>query len=454
MIFRFVKSHKLVTIFIFCPLISSGDFYFFDLRFFRRMFPSAFPSLTLKTLLCAATCFVLPSLSNAQGLVNTSSFSSSQTAQTPVVFLSSGELAQSGSYTVQPVFVDGVSAAPGGGDLASPVYTSIQASDSSQTSDFGDPDFAPMPANANIVGAGAVQTAQSAAGDGSKDPNHGLVTVQMVPVGALVSTTVSQTTEVAANPLGSTQADGFGWRLNTLSSEGFNAPAGVVGDLGAVVGYHPNWDGSAEHMFLALPYADVQLGKRIYLSTDRGFGVNILASKNAAMSVGLDYRFPRMDVDLIAPMQHVSGALTTGGRLNLYVRELELFLNADIGVFGEMSGWDMELGISSVQPITDRVAVKLTAAVSGADAQLLNNMYGVSESDALALNVPEFAFDSFGLKDMRLKAEGKFFFSHHLGIYSAVQVKVLLDQVAESPLVDDLGDAVQLSSNLGLIYRF
>ena len=55
---------------------------------------------------------------------------------------------------------------------------------------------------------------------------------------------------------------------------------------------------------------------------------------------------------------------------------------------------------------------------------------------------------------MRLKAEGKYFFSNHLGIYGAVQVKVLLDQVAESPLVDDLGDAVQLSSNLGLIYRF
>ena len=57
-------------------------------------------------------------------------------------------------------------------------------------------------------------------------------------------------------------------------------------------------------MFLALPYADVQLGKRIYLSTDRGFGVNILASKNAAMSVGVDYRFPRMDLDLIQPLDH------------------------------------------------------------------------------------------------------------------------------------------------------
>lgn len=413
------------------------------------MFPSAFPSLTMKTLLCAATCFVLPSWASAQ-----SKAGSTTSPQTPVVFLSTNELAQSSNYTVQPVFVNDASASVGGGDLARPVYTSIQASDSSQTTDLSDPNFAPMPANANVVGPGSVQTAQSASDDGSLDPNHGLVTVQMVPVGEVVSTTISRTTEIAANPVGSTQADGFGWRLNALSKNGFNAPAGLVGDLGAVVGYHPNWDGSAEHMFLALPYADVQLGKRIYLSTDRGFGVNILASKNAAMSVGVDYRFPRMDLDLIQPLDHVSGALTTGGRLNLYIRELEMFLNADIGVFGEMSGWDMELGLSSVQPITDRLAIKLTGAVSGADAELLNNLYSVSEADAVALDVPEYSFDRFGLKDMRLKAEGKFFFSHHLGIYSAVQVKVLLDQVAESPLVDDLGDAVQLSSNLGLIYRF
>jgi len=413
------------------------------------MFPSAFPSLTMKTLLCAATCFVLPSWASAQSMAG-----STTSPQTPVVFLSTNELAQSSNYTVQPVFVNDASASVGGGDLASPVYTSIQASDSSQTTDLSDPNFAPMPANANVVGPGSVQTAQSASDDGSLDPNHGLVTVQMVPVGEVVSTTISRTTEIAANPVGSTQADGFGWRLNALSKNGFNAPAGLVGDLGAVVGYHPNWDGSAEHMFLALPYADVQLGKRIYLSTDRGFGVNILASKNAAMSVGVDYRFPRMDLVLIQPLDHVSGALTTGGRLNLYIRELEMFLNADIGVFGEMSGWDMELGLSSVQPITDRLAIKLTGAVSGADAELLNNLYSVSEADAVALDVPEYSFDRFGLKDMRLKAEGKFFFSHHLGIYSAVQVKVLLDQVAESPLVDDLGDAVQLSSNLGLIYRF
>ena len=398
------------------------------------MILSAHSSLTMKTMLCAATCFVLPSWVGAQSLGNTA------------------VIAQNGSYTVEPVYVNGPDILAGGDDLVNPVYTSIQASDASQTIDENGVEFAPMPVGAGVVGPANMQTAQSTQGYGSADPHSGLVTVQMVPVAEMVTTTVSR--EVAANPPGSTQAEGFGWRLNALSNEGFNGPNWLVGDLGAIVGYHPNWDGSAENMFLALPYADVQLGKRVYLSTERGFGLNILASRNAAMSVALDYRFPRMNLDTIRPLDHVNGALTTGGRLNLYVRELEMFLNADVGVYGEMSGWDMELGLSSVQPINDRIAIKLTGAVSAADEELLNNLYGVSADDAAALSVPEFAIDRFGLKDMRLKAEGKYFFSNHLGIYGSAQVKVLLDQVAESPLVDDLGDAVQLSSNLGLIYRF
>lgn len=391
------------------------------------MFLSALTPIKMKTMLCASVCLACSSWASAQ------------------------VLGTDQNYTVQPVYVEGSTIPDTGGDLVNPVYTSIQASDSSQTTDASNSNFAPMPAGSQSFPGSAPTTMVAG---GSVDPKNGLVSVQLVPVGEVVTTNVTQTTELAANPPGSTQAEGFGWRLNTLSNNGFSAPAALVGDLGAIVGYHPNWDGSAEHMFLALPYADIQLGRRIYLSTERGFGLNILANRNAAMSVALDYRFPRMDVDAIQALDHVSGALTTGGRLNLYVRELEIFLNADVGVYGEMSGWDMELGLSSVQPISDRLAIKLTGAVAAADEELLDNLYGVNADEAALLNVSEFAFDRFGLKDMRLEGEAKYFFSNHLGIYGSAQVKVLLDQVAESPLVDDLGDAVQLSSNLGLIYRF
>ena len=395
------------------------------------MIQRAFTPVKTKTLLCAAACFALPSLVGAQSLD------------------------ASGNYSVQPVYINGSSAPSGGGDLVSPVYSSIEASDASQTTDAPDINFPPMPTSAQVTSSSYGQSASTAGGNAlTADPNNGLVTVQLVPVAEMVTTNITRSTEIAANPPGSTQAEGFGWRLNALTTNGFSVPSGLVGDLGAMVGYHPNWSGSAEHMFLALPYADIQLGKRVYLSTERGFGLNILASKNAAMSVALDYRFPRMNLDQIQALDHASGALTTGGRLNLYVRELEVFLNADVGVYGDMSGWDMEFGLSTVQPISDRLAIKLTGAVSGADKELLENLFGVSAAEAATLDVPEFGFDRFGLKDMRLAAEAKYFFSNHLGIYGSAQVKVLLDQVAESSLVDDLGDAVQLSSNLGLIYRF
>ena len=78
------------------------------------MILSAHSSLTMKTMLCAATCFVLPSWVGAQSLGNTA------------------VIAQNGSYTVEPVYVNGPDFPAGGDDLANPVYTSIQASDASQ----------------------------------------------------------------------------------------------------------------------------------------------------------------------------------------------------------------------------------------------------------------------------------------------------------------------------------
>jgi outer membrane scaffolding protein for murein synthesis (MipA/OmpV family) len=392
----------------------------------------AFTPLTMKTLLCAAAaCIVLPSGAWAQtargSLVQITDPSALVNTPSPTLAASSAS----------------------GGDLASPVYSSIEA----DTADGGGVavgdayDFVPMPQNAQVVG-------PAAQASGTIDPNNGLVSLELVQVGETVTTTTTRRTELAANPAGSTQAMGHGWRLNALSDNGMSTLSGLNGDLGVFIGYHPNWEGSAEHMVLALPYADVQLGRRIYLSTERGLGFNVLTSRNAAMSLALDYRFPRLDLDVLRPIDTVNGALTAGGRMNLYVKDLEMFLNADFGVFGEMSGWDVELGLSTVQPLTDRLAVKLTGAVSGADKELLNAMHAVSMEEAAVLDVPEYNFERFGLKDMRVKAESKFFFTNHLGIYGAAQVKVLLDEVAEGPLVDDLGDAVQFSSNLGLIYRF
>lgn len=425
------------------------------------MISSAFTLQKTGTWAALAACLMLPSLGEAQTVRNASTQPAITAATVnPIVASSPQDLAQNvaqtTNYSVEPVYVDGSTMPAGGGDLANPVYASPEVSATRQTQESRiNREFAPMPANAQVVAPSELLApTQAVAQAPDSDPNNGLVKVEMVKVGESVTTTTTRTTQLAANPTGSTQAEGFGWRLNALNPASARLPLGLAGDGGAYASFQPNWEGSAEHMFLALPYADIQLGNRVYLSTDRGLGLNLLASRNAAVSVAADFRFPRMDLDVLKPLDDVDGALTVGGRVNLYIQELELFLNTDIGVYGEMSGWDVELGLSSVQPITDRLAIKVTGAVSAADAELLNNMFQVTAADAALLSVPEYNVDRFGLKDMRVKGEVKYFFTDHIGLYGASQVKVLLDAAADSPLVDDLGDAVQFSSNLGLIYRF
>ena len=158
--------------------------------------------------------------------------------------------------------------------------------------------------------------------------------------------------------------------------------------------------------------------------------------------------------DALRAVEEVTGAVTVGGRLDVYIRELGLFVNTDLGVYGDMRGWDVEVGMSSVQPLTERIAMKITGAVSWADKRLLDNKFQVTAEDAAELGVAEYQTEQFGLKDMRVKGELKLFLTDHFGLYGSSEVKVLLEQAAASPLVAELGEAVQFSTNLGLIYRF
>ena len=60
-------------------------------------------------------------------------------------------------------------------------------------------------------------------------------------------------------------------------------PFELVGDMGSFGSYEPSWDGSGEQIFLAYPYVDIRLGDRIYLSNDRGLGVNLFGTRNGGV---------------------------------------------------------------------------------------------------------------------------------------------------------------------------
>ena len=47
---------------------------------------------------------------------------------------------------------------------------------------------------------------------------------------------------------------------------------------------------------------------------------------------------------MLRSVEEVS-AVTLGGRLNVYIRELGLFMNTDLGVYGDMRGWDVEVSV-------------------------------------------------------------------------------------------------------------
>lgn len=361
---------------------------------------------------------------------------------------------QTRAYSVQPVYLEAEASPVGQDDLVQPLYASPQLG----AGDFPDDAFfAPGSFFDDTQGASGLDDGRTTAL--AEDPNNGLISVEPTSLATPADAVTTAQAQVQVRPQSGSMVvneDGteFGLRPNALVFDSESRPFELVGDMGSFGSYEPSWDGSGEQIFLAYPYVDIRLGDRIYLSNDRGLGVNLFGTRNAEVSAAIDYRLPRRKEDVLRSVEEVTGAVTLGGRLNVYIRELGLFMNTDLGVYGDMRGWDVEVGMSSVQPLTDRMAMKITGAVSWADKRLLDNKFQVSAEDAAELGVSEYKAEQFGLKDMRVKGELKLFLTDHFGLYGASEVKVLLEQAAASPLVDELGEAVQFSTNLGLIYRF
>ena len=83
----------------------------------------------------------------------------------------------------------------------------------------------------------------------------------------------------------------------------------------------------------------------------------------------------------------------------------------------------------------------------------MDTEYAVSPGEAALSGLEVYAVDS-GLRDVTADLELMFFMNERLGVYAGVRGQVLIEQAAKSPIVTEEGSPLQLSSRLGMLYRF
>jgi MipA family protein len=104
-------------------------------------------------------------------------------------------------------------------------------------------------------------------------------------------------------------------------------------------------------------------------------------------------------------------------------------------------------------PLTEQLRSSLEASATWADRSYMETYFGISPSQSARSGLGQFDANA-GFKDVGISLGFDYMFNQSIGLSGRVRYKRLLDDAADSPIVEDEGSADQFFGGLFLTYRF
>jgi len=229
--------------------------------------------------------------------------------------------------------------------------------------------------------------------------------------------------------------------------------------LGAGAGVMPAYEGSKQFKAMPFPLIDIRglADDRIFISTQRGIGVNLLNWDDLHAGVAVNFRGGRSshDDDRLRGLPGLSAAIAATGFVTYSLKPFTFELDGET-IFGPAPGTEVTAKATwSFSPLA-RMKVSIGPETTWADRRYDRSYFGVSDDQAIAAAAAGNPLHPYspgsGLKDVGLSTTVAYQITDHWGIAAHAGVTELVGAAARhSPLTErDL----QPSAFLGLTYRF
>lgn len=234
---------------------------------------------------------------------------------------------------------------------------------------------------------------------------------------------------------------------------------GISGVAGLAAMAAPAYDGSKKTKVSPYPYVDIHgfFNDRMYLSSVRGIGVNLLDYDHFRGGFALNYAGGRTSKDdpHLNGLRDISGAAQVGGFLTYSLKPVALEMRIRRRL-GSTAGTQVELGASVAAAPLPQLHMSLGAGLSWADASFQKTFFGVTAADAAhatALGNPLTAYTpKAGLTTAGLTAVGVYQMGKHWGLIGRLELQDLIgSQPKHSPLTQR---AFQPAVAFGAAYEF
>ena len=223
-----------------------------------------------------------------------------------------------------------------------------------------------------------------------------------------------------------------------------------LGVLGAV---HPDYQGSDDYKTSVAPYFRINWRDRIILG-GRSLRARVLNGGPLSMGPLVRLRGGRDEGDNedLAGLGDDERSIEVGGFMRYRIGPYRFRMTATQDVADGHNGALVEVGAGAQIPF-DRPWFLLMGKVTWADQDYTKSFFGVTASESRRSGLRQFD-TSAGVRDVGFTIASRLPIWREMSLVAAFNYEKLLGDAADSPLTQAVGDADQVSANMGLIYRF
>lgn len=233
--------------------------------------------------------------------------------------------------------------------------------------------------------------------------------------------------------------------------------------IGAGTLYVPEYGGSDEMTFEALPFLEIEWNDLVFLSSEDGLGVNVYRGDELRISTSIGYEFGReeSDSDDLRGLGDISGSGTAVIAAEYEAGPVASFLELTRHL-GGTKGIVLELGVETFVPLAgtsgrrddgdEPRAPGLMIGISAewADDSYMGDMFGINMLQSERSRLPRYSAQA-GFKSFGAEVGFMYPMGDHWSAMIVAEYSRLMGDAADSPIVKD---ANQFSVGLFVAYGF
>jgi MipA family protein len=235
--------------------------------------------------------------------------------------------------------------------------------------------------------------------------------------------------------------------------------------IGIGAGMLPDYEGSDEYQFIPFPTFDLKHEGFGLRSNRLGVEADLIPFQGIDAGPIVRYNMGRDNVDdnAVDQLPEVDGSVELGGYIGAGAPLSVLGVNSDAIVFAKLGGvsdlggghegtvFEGSLGV--IAPVSDDFTLITALNTSYMSRNYADAFFSVSSAGSATSSLSAFNADA-GFKDVGVTVIGRYSFAENWSLTAIGGYTRLIGDAADSPIVDDRGDANQFFGAISLGCRF